>query len=105
MRRSTIVAGAGLFVIAGSLGYCQARTMQLNAAFKKVVVGDTQRDVVAKMGRPHQVLDGCGYYSRRIVGCAWEYVYFPPWTIVDEAWAISLNANGVVINTAHFVSP
>src|SRR5215471_15874240 len=29
----------------------------------------------------------------------------PPWTIVDEAWVISLNANGVVINTAHFVSP
>jgi len=80
--------------------------MQLNAAFKKVVVGDTQRDVVAKMGRPHQVLEGCGYYYKRpIVGCAREYLYFPPWTIVDEAWMISFNANGDVTNTAHFVSP
>jgi len=72
---------------------------------QKVKVGDAERDVIAKMGRPHQVLDGCGYYGRPIVGCAREYVYFPPWTIVDEAWAFSLNVNGVVINSAHFVSP
>src|SRR5258708_4580866 len=67
--------------------------------------GSVTHFIIAKMGRPHQVLDGCGYYGRQIVGCAREYVYFPPWTIVDEAWAFSLNANGVVINTAHFVSP
>ena len=99
------MAGAGLLVIAALVGYCQARTTQLNAAFKKVVIGDAQRDVVAKMGRPHQVLEGCGYYGRPVIGCAQEYVYFPPWTIVDEAWSISFNANGAAINTAHFVSP
>lgn len=94
-----------MLVTAALLGYCQARTTQLDAAFNKVKVEDTERDVVAKMGRPHQVLDGCGYYGQPIVGCAREYVYFPPWTIVDEAWAISLDANGVVIHTAHFISP
>jgi hypothetical protein len=108
MRRSTIVVGAGLLVIAALVGYCQARTTQLSAAFEKVVVGDTERDVIAKMGHPHQVLEGCGYYyphKRPIVGCAREYVFFPPWSIVDEAWTISFNANGNATNTAHFLSP
>jgi len=40
-----------------------------------------------------------------VFGCAREYDYFPPWSIVDEAWAISFNASGAVIHTAHFVSP
>jgi len=106
MKRGFVVTAAVILGIAASLGYCHVRTTHLDAAFKKVKVGDADRDVIAKMGRPNQVLDGCGYYGKRpIVGCAQEYVYFPPWTIVDEAWAISLNANGVVINTAHFVSP
>jgi hypothetical protein len=51
MKRSTIVSGAGLLVIAALVGYCQARTTQLSAAFEKVVVGDTERDVVIKMSR------------------------------------------------------
>jgi hypothetical protein len=105
MKRGFIVTGAVMLVSAALLGYCQVRATQLDAAFNKVKVGDSERDVIAKMGRPHQVLVGCGYYNQRIGGCAQEYVYFPPWTIVDEAWAISLDANGGVIETAHFVSP
>jgi hypothetical protein len=105
MKRRFVLAGAPMFVTAALLGYCHMRTTQLGAAFSKVKLGDTEPEVIGKMGRPHQVLDGCGYYGRPIAGCTREYVYFPPWTIVDEAWAISLNANGVVINTAHFVSP
>jgi hypothetical protein len=106
MKPAFVVTAAVMLAAAVSLGYCYVRTTHLDAAFKKVKVGDADRDVIAKMGRPHQVLDGCGYYNHRpIVGCAREYVYFPPWTIVDEAWTISLNANGVVINTAHYVSP
>lgn len=109
MRRSTIAVDAVLLVIATSVGYCEARARQLNRAFEKVVMGDAERDVVVKMGRLHQILEGCGsYYPHlrgRIVGCAREYLYFPPWTIVGEYWSISLNEDGVVTNTAHFVSP
>jgi len=104
-KRRSIVTGAVMLVAAALLGYCPMRTMQLNAAFGKVNVGDVERDVIARMGRPHRVLDGCGYYGEPIAGCAREYVYYPPWTIVDEAWVISLDANGLVIHTAHFVSP
>jgi hypothetical protein len=104
LKRGFVVTAA-MLVTAALLGYCHVTTTQLDAVFNKVKVGDTERDVIAKMGRPHQVLDGCGYYGRPVVGCAREYAYFPPWTLVDEAWTISLNADGVVINTAHFVSP
>ena len=105
MKRSSIFWGAGLLlVIAASLGYCPARTMQLNAAFATVVEGDTETTVVAKMGRPHRVLEGCGYLGRPVAGCR-EYVYFPPWSPVGEAWAIRFDAKGTVTSTAHFVSP
>ena len=106
MTRSTIVTIAGFLVVAISLGYCHVRTVQLDEAFKKVKIGDVERDVVATMGHPHQIFEGCNFYGpSRIAGCAREYVYFPPWTIVGEAWSISLNADGAVVNTAHFVSP
>jgi hypothetical protein len=109
MKRITIVCGAALLAIAGSLGYCQVRATQINAAFAKVAVGDTENDVIAKMGRPHRRVEGCGHsYSlngRRIVGCAREYVYFPPWTIVEESWSIAFGDSGAVTHTAHFVSP
>jgi hypothetical protein len=104
MKRSMILATA-LLLIAALLGYCQLRATQINAAFGKVAEGDTEQDVILKMGSPHQVLEGCGYYGKAMIGCAREYVYFPPWTIVDEAWSISFSAHGVVIHTAHFVSP
>jgi hypothetical protein len=97
---------AALMLLAGGpLGYCYVKTTQLGAAFDKVKAGEAERDVVAKMGPPHQVRDGCGYYGRPVAGCAREYLYFPPLTVVGEAWTISLNANGAVIHTAHFVSP
>ena len=105
MKRGFVVTVALMLVTAASLGYCHVKTTQLGAAFNKVKAGDAERDVIAKMGSPHQVREGCGYYGRPVGGCAREYLYFPPWTIVDEAWAISLNANGAVIDTAHFVSP
>jgi hypothetical protein len=101
MKRSFIVTGAVMLVTAALLEE-QSRSPQPPTM---VAVGEAEREVIAKMGRPHQV-------SRRLwllwptdSGMAREYVYFPPWTIADEAWAISLNANGVVIHTAHFVSP
>lgn len=81
MKRGFVVTGAVMLAIAASLGYCQVRTTHINAAFKKVKIGDADRYVIATMGRPHQVLNGCGYYGRPIVGCAREHVYFPPWTL------------------------
>jgi hypothetical protein len=106
MRSSSIVAGAVILVIGASLGYCHVRSTQLNAAFDKVVVGESERDVVGKMGRPHRIVEGCGYYyGRPIAGCAREYVYFPPFTIVDEAWLIAFDESGTVSHTAYFVSP
>jgi hypothetical protein len=70
MKRGFVVTGAVMLVTTALLGYCHVRTTQLDAAFNKLKVGDAERDVIAKMGRPHQVLDGCGYYGRPIVGCA-----------------------------------
>jgi hypothetical protein len=100
------LAAVGLLLVAMPLGYCHARTTQLNAAFNTVAIGDAEDDVVAKMGRPHRTIEGCGYYhGRPAAGCAQEFVYFPPWTIVDEAWSVSFNESKVVISTAHFVSP
>jgi hypothetical protein len=105
MRLGSILAGAGLLVIAAALGYCQVKSTQLNTAFEKIVIGESERDVIAKMG-PHRIVEGCGcYYGRPIAGCAREYVYFPPFTIVDEAWLIAFGANEAVHHTAHFVSP
>src|SRR5215510_13386541 len=98
MTRGTSVTIAGFLVLAISLGYCHLRMVQLNAAFNRVKVGDVERDVVAKMGHPHEIFEGCNFYGpSRIYGCAREYVYFPPWTIVGEAWSISLNADGAVV--------
>ena len=106
IRIIAIVPVAALLVIAGLLGYCQFRTTQFNTAFAKVAIGDTEHDVVMKMGRPHRVVEGCGYYYKRpIVGCAREYVYFPPWTIAGEAWLISFNPDGSATSKAHFLSP
>lgn len=99
---------AGLLIVTVSLGYCHLRRVQLNEAFEKVKIGDVERNVVATMGHPHRIFGRCDEYyprSRPIAGCAREYVYLPPWTIVDEAWLISFNADGAVINTAHLVSP
>jgi len=62
MRRISI-AGV-LLVFAASLGYCEARARQLNSAFQKVVVGDAERDVIAKMGRPHQFSKAVGITIR-----------------------------------------
>jgi hypothetical protein len=105
MTRGAIIVEAGLLAIA-SLGYCQVRTTWLNAAFEKVMVGDTESDVVAKMGRSSQIVEGCGwYYKRPIAGCAREYVYLPSWSIVDEAWTIFFDANEAVSKKAHYVSP
>jgi hypothetical protein len=108
MKRSIIVCAAGLLGIATSLGYCEARRTQLSAAFAKVAVGDTEPEVITKMGRPHEVVEGCGWYYphlRPIAGCAREYLYFPPWTIVGEAWLIRFGDSGAVTHTAYFVSP
>jgi hypothetical protein len=106
MKRSIMVCGAGLLAIAASLAYCQGKRTQIDTAFAQVVAGDTEHDVVAKMGRPHRVVEGCGwYYGKPITGCAREYLYFPPWTIVDEAWLIRFGASGAVTHTAYFVSP
>lgn len=107
MRQRTIILTAVFLVIVASLGYCHARTTQLNAAFNTVVEGkDTEPDVVAKMGRPHQVSEGCKYYGGQPpYGCARQYVFTPPWSIVGEAWTVSLNADGLVIDKGHLVSP
>jgi hypothetical protein len=106
MRPGSIVIGAGLLLIAVSLGYCHARSTQLHEAFGTVALGESERDVVARMGRPHRIVEGCGYYhGRPRAGCAREYVYFPPFTIVDEAWLIGFDTNGAVSHTSHFVSP
>jgi hypothetical protein len=65
-----------------------------------------EHEVIAKLGRPHQVVEGCGWYYRKpIAGCAREYLYYPPWTIVDEAWLIAFGDSGAVIHTAYFMSP
>jgi len=65
MKRGFVVTATVMVAIAASLGYCRVKTTQLDAAFKKVKVGGADRDVIVKMGRPHQVLDGCGYYGKR----------------------------------------
>ena len=59
MRASSIVVGTGLLAIAASLGYCHVRVVQLDTAFRNVVIGEGERDVVAKMGQPHLVHAGC----------------------------------------------
>ena len=73
-----------------SLGYCHVRSTRLNKAFGKVVVGESEPDVVGKMGRPHRIVEGCGYYYGRPI---------------DEAWLIAFDAGGAVSHTAYFVSP
>jgi hypothetical protein len=106
MRSTRIGSAVGLLVVAASIGYCQVRTTQLDAACRKVVVGESESDVIAKMGHPHLVQEGCGYmHSRPVYGCVREYVYFPPFSIVGEAWSISFNERGEAIDTAHFMSP
>ena len=108
MRRSTIVAAAGLLMLLmfpALVGYSLVRSKQINATFEKVVIGDVERDIVAKMGRPHRILEDCDYYGMSKVGCARLYVYYPPWSFAEESWAIALNENGAVIYTAYFVSP
>ena len=93
---------------AGWLGWNTFTDYRLGAIFEKVAVGDTRDRVMELMGAPHKVHKGCGYLNARpAFDCVEEYLYFPFWGswLAGEGWSVRLNRDGLVVSTAHFVSP
>jgi hypothetical protein len=109
MRNRGALIGAGLAAVVAWLVWNSFADHRLAVAFEKLAVGDTREWVIELMGAPSKVLKGCGYLSAKPApGCAEEYLYFPFWgtvLLVGEAWSVSLNRDGFVVSTAHFVSP
>jgi hypothetical protein len=99
--------GAGLAVAVAWLAWKAFTDHQLGVVFEKIAVGDTRERVIELMGAPHEVRKGCGYLvAKPAPGCVEEYLYFPFWgTLAGEAWSVRLNQHGLVVSTAHFVSP
>jgi hypothetical protein len=79
----------------------------LKANFELVPYGAPKREVIRLMGKPATVLAGCGYMgSKPRWGCVEQYVYFGFWGAwLDEAWIVSLNGDGLVVDKGHILSP
>jgi hypothetical protein len=108
MRNRGALIGAGLAVAVAGFVWNAFTDHQLGVAFERIAVGDARERVSELMGAPHEVRTGCGYLAARPApGCVEEYLYFPFWGswLVGEAWSVSLSRDGLVVSTAHFVSP
>jgi hypothetical protein len=79
----------------------------LKAGFERVPYGAPKGEVIRVMGTPDKIIAGCDYMgSTPRSGCAEQYVYHGFWgTFLDEAWTVSLDRDGLVVDKAHFVSP
>ena len=72
MKRGSVATGAVMLVTAALLGYCQARTTQLDAAFNKVKIEDTERDVVARMGAHIKFSTAVAITASRLSDVLWN---------------------------------
>jgi len=114
MAMRKIEIAAALAVMLGWLGWLgwwlageTARDLSLKANFNQVRYGLSKHDVMMLLGKPDKVLPDCDYYTNRPKpGCVEQYVYFGFWFWwLDEAWTVSLGRDGLVLDTAHFISP
>jgi hypothetical protein len=100
-----IVVIAFLSIIEGHIHYDR----RWRAAFETVAAGDTEEVVVAKLGRPtaREKPDRLypGYaYTNCIAPCV-ERLWYENLIPGLEAWSVSLDGNGRVLESYHWASP
>ena len=100
-----LVVLAAVFVASFSI-----QASQRTRALGKIVVGDTQESVIARLGQPSRSeLPGQPYKVYASQGCIapcavrlwWEWPVFRG----IEAWSVELGTDHRVVQTYHWVSP
>ena len=109
MRRARFVIAA--FAIASAfIGWRYYRFVALEHAFAATSIGDSEREVIARLGSTDRIDTGrrfwvryasepCRNCSRRLW---WENPLIPGGF---EAWSIDIGPDNRVVDTAHWVSP
>ena len=101
-----VVVALGIATVAA----CSFRVHQYNSGFVEVKTGDTEAQVIARLGKPSFTeRAGAPYLRYASMGCSapcaerlwWE------WPIVPgiEAWSVELANDRKVLHTYHWVSP
>jgi len=110
-RQLTLVTiGAVVLIVVAYLGAGLPAKFSRDAAFKRTNVGDSYEDVVSRFGTP-SATDGAGKNFTRytsqpcLVPCA-RRLWFENRVFLDvEAWSVSFDLNGRVLEKYHWVSP
>jgi hypothetical protein len=109
MRRlRSVILVLSVVLLLGWLAWNTAKDHKRSVAFREIQIGVAgKKDLVGLMGTPDEILQGCGYlYAKPASGCVEEWVYGSFWGyLLGEAWTVQLDADGLVLDTAHFVSP
>jgi hypothetical protein len=104
-----VITACLVVMVAGIVAFACLRNSSLSEAFDSVNVGDSEQQVVARMGKPSWSERSCGKDFGQPglpSGCAHEFLYrnsFAP--LVPEYWSVSFDKEGRVIGKSDYVSP
>jgi len=110
MRPTTVVAIGLLLLPFAYAGVGFATQFRRQAAFDKTEIGDSYEDVLRRFGTPSAV-DGADkaftrYADRPCPAPCVKRIWFENRLFLDiEAWSVSFDANGRVVQATHWVSP
>ncbi len=87
------------------------RSARCAKGFASIDVGATSDQVLAKVGTPNVVTDCSTSFAgspgiplnQARAACATEYWYYAVWA--PEAWSFAFDAQGILIDKYHWVSP
>ena len=112
-RMRKIIATASLVILAAAVVFVSSCSIQANRRtdqLAKVVVGDAEASVLARLGQPRvREITGQPYLLYATNACTapcvtrlwWEWPLFRG----IEAWSVELDNSNRVVSTAHWVSP
>ena len=112
LGRSGRWLGSLLLVLAlGSAGFIVWRSSRYAKGFASIDIGATSEQVRATVGTPSVVTDCSTFFggspgvqpTPTRAACATEYWYYAVWA--PEAWSFAFDAQGVLIDKYHWVSP
>ena len=100
-----------LVVAVGSAGFIALRSARYAKGFASVDIVATAEQVRASVGTPDAVTDCSTSFggspgiqpTPARASCATEYWYYAVWA--PEAWSFAFDAQGVLIDKYHWVSP
>ena len=93
------------------VGSCSVISHQRESGFAQVNEGDTEQQVIGKMGAPTDRETSSGprlikYGAAACIAPCAQRLWFPnKLSLAGEAWAVDLDGSSKVVHTAHIVSP